>query len=85
MASAQSYGATDNPAHVPSGVSNGSVLPTVARVPDAPTLPPDATKNKWRAYAEQEVDTAKATSISVANCFLTGFTSAVSFTACYIW
>lgn len=38
-----------------------------------------------RAWMARSVDSRQCTLISVANCFLTGFTSAVAFTACYIW
>lgn len=37
---------------------------------------------EWMA---QSIDSKQASLISVANCFLTGFTSAVAFSACYIW
>ncbi|KAJ9128084.1 hypothetical protein QFC24_000375 [Naganishia onofrii] len=38
-----------------------------------------------RKHLQGEVDSKKCTSAMVYACFLTGFTSAVSFTACFIW
>lgn len=37
---------------------------------------------QWLA---KSVDSKQCSLISVANCFLTGFTSAIAFSACYIW
>lgn len=96
MTTSPSYGATD---HAPqsniapnsantaanaigNGDPNGSgVLPTIA---DG-TVPEMRKGMAVKLWAQKEIDTQRATVISVVNCFLTGFTSAVAFTACYVW
>ncbi|RSH78369.1 uncharacterized protein EHS24_002094 [Apiotrichum porosum] len=36
-------------------------------------------------YLQSQIDSKKCNAVSIYACFLTGFTSAVSFSACYIW
>lgn len=40
---------------------------------------------RMKVWLSRSIDSKQASLISVANCFLTGFTSAVAFSACYIW
>ncbi|GMK58694.1 hypothetical protein CspeluHIS016_0601360 [Cutaneotrichosporon spelunceum] len=55
--------------------TNGSVLPTHSEA-----------KGSWLStQLSGKIDPNKCDWISVYGCLLTGFTSAVSFTACYVW
>jgi hypothetical protein len=36
-------------------------------------------------YLQTQVDSKECVSISIYACFLTGYTSAISFSACFIW
>lgn len=63
--------------------------PDIESKPDSKTgsslILKDDRKSVWREKLYGEVDSKQATPAMVWACFLTGFTSAVSFTACYIW
>lgn len=101
MNTTTSYGATDNPRRSSSTKSSSNdVLPTI-NIPHTSSAANgtsgnghsngdgDAISRKrsqaMREWLAKSVESKECSLISVANCFLTGFTSAVAFSACYIW
>ncbi|KAK1921177.1 hypothetical protein DB88DRAFT_499920 [Papiliotrema laurentii] len=68
---------TDNGApYIPQGGSEKSETPTVQE---------KSTIARIGDYLGREIDSKQADLISIYACFLTGFTSAISFGACFIW
>lgn len=66
----------------------GPVLPTVTVDSNTPNANGDSSvsrRGKVAVWLGKSVESKQCSAISVANCFLTGYTSAVAFSACYIW